>query len=51
LPAAIFTGENVWEEVEQAGLLPRRSLIERVLALHRDSIPYRVRVSKTARVG
>jgi cell wall-associated NlpC family hydrolase len=40
VPAALYTGENVPEEVEQAGLLPPRSLAGREWALYTDSIPY-----------
>ena len=39
IPAFLHTGENIPEEVEQAGLLPRRSLLEREMALYRNSIP------------
>src|SRR5262249_37843576 len=40
LPAVISTGENVPQEVEEAGLLPRRTLSEREEELAKDSIPY-----------
>ena len=39
-PAVIYSGETVPDEVEEAGLLPRRSVPEREIALARDSIPY-----------
>jgi cell wall-associated NlpC family hydrolase len=39
-PAAAQTSENVPQEVEEAGLLPRRSMIGRELGLRKDSIPY-----------
>jgi hypothetical protein len=40
LPAVVSAGENVPEEVEQAGLLPHRSVLEREGILAADSIPY-----------
>jgi hypothetical protein len=39
-PSVFQTGDNVPEQVEQAGLLPRKSLLERELALYKNSIPY-----------
>jgi hypothetical protein len=36
----IYPGENVPEEVEQAGLLPPKSAGARELALRKDSLPY-----------
>ncbi len=39
-PAVIYSGETVPAEVEEAGLLPRRSVLEREITLARDSIPY-----------
>lgn len=40
LPAFVYTGENVPEEVERAGLLPKQTVGDRERLLEKDSLPY-----------